>query len=166
MRDYPLLVEAAGRISAKVTIATRRPETIDRRNLPANLQVASLTHGQFVSALRNALAVVVPLPPALERSAGQTTYLNAMALGKLVVVTDSLGASDYIEHEVTGLIVPPGDAEALAGTLRWVTDPANRKRVREMGERAREVATTVFSPHTYVENLLRVAARSVQAPSA
>jgi glycosyltransferase involved in cell wall biosynthesis len=99
---------------------------------------------------------VVPLLPGLRRSAGQQTYLNGMVLGKPVVVSDVPGAREHVVDGETGLLVPPGDAAALAEALRWVLDPANADAVARMGARAREAVLTEAAPDRYVERLLDV----------
>jgi glycosyltransferase involved in cell wall biosynthesis len=155
MRDYGPLVEIAGDIDAEITIATRLP--LSASSTTPNLRVGPLPHETFVEELRRASIVVVPMVQTQERGAGQTTYVNAMALGKLVVVTDTTGARDYIEDGVTGSIVPVGDADALRNVLRWATDPTNRGETGAIAERARGVALDRFSPDQYVINLLSVA---------
>ena len=53
-----------------------------------------------------------------------------MSQGRPVVVTDNGGQREYVEHGKNGLLVPPGDAEALAGAMgRLVDDAALRQRL-------------------------------------
>jgi glycosyltransferase involved in cell wall biosynthesis len=50
--------------------------------------------------------------------------LEAMASGTPVVVTDSGGVRDYARHEENCLIVPPGNAPAIAAAVeRILTEP-------------------------------------------
>ena len=157
MRDYGPLIEASRGLDADVTIATRLQDVTSRTDVAPNVRVVSITHSEFIEQLRRALVVVVPLIETHERSAGQTTYVNALALGKLVVATDCLGIRDYIDDGRTGLLVPPGDAAALRETLAWAVDPANRDEVERIASRARETAHSRCGPDDYVANLLRVA---------
>ena len=64
--------------------------------------------------------------------------IEAMAAGLPVVATAVGGIPELVEHEVTGMIVPPRDRQALAGALSSLLhDPGRR---RAFGERARERA--------------------------
>lgn len=153
LRDHGTLVNAARQLEVPVTIATRRQPA---GPLPANVTSGPVPHETFLSQMYASAVVAVPLEPGLARSAGQQTYLNAMVLGKPVVVSDVPGARDHIVNGETGLLVPPADADALATALRWATDPANAVAVRQMGERARDEALRSASPDRYVERLLRV----------
>lgn len=96
--------------------------------------------------------MVLPLQNGV-RSAGQQTFLNAMVLGKPVIVTDAVGVRDYIEDGVTGVIVPP-DALALRAAIDHVMDPANVDTYRRMGERARATVVGRYMPEHYVERLV------------
>jgi hypothetical protein len=158
LRDYGPLLDAAEGLTARVTVATRRDDLIGRDDRPPNVELGPLPHDVFVETLRASSIVVVPLMPTANRSAGQTTYVNALAMGKLVVVTDCLGVRDYVEHQTTGLVVPPGDSAALRGALEWAVDPANADQVTAIRQRARRTAQERFRPDDYVVNLLRVAA--------
>jgi hypothetical protein len=160
LRDYEPLLRASRSLQVPVTVATRLLE--GRRDLPANVNAGWVEHARFMELMRKASVVVVALAKTSERSAGQQTYLNAMALGKLVIVPDVMGVRDYISSGKTGLIVPPGDADALAADLRWALDPSNRALVSEMAARARDDVRARFSPEDYVERVLEVVDRFAQ----
>ncbi len=79
--------------------------------------------------------------------------IEAMGLGKPVVVTDSGGPAEIVVHERSGLLVPPADAEALAqGLIRVIKDEDFSKTIGANGRSAvRErfgIADTIKS---YVE---------------
>lgn len=83
-----------------------------------------------------ARATLVVLPSRWENLAN--TCLEAMALGRPVLATTGSGFEPLIRDGVEGLLVPPGDAEALAAAaLRALADPAALQR---MGEAARRRA--------------------------
>lgn len=156
MRDYEPLLEAARGLDAQVTLATGVPQVTARRDLPANVRAGRVPHEQFVRLLRESAVVVVPLAPGIERSAGQQTYLNAMALRRTVIVTDGPGVRDYVEDGVTGFVVPPRDPAALAAALRHALDPANADSLAELHERARAVVLDRFTPDAYARRLVQV----------
>ena len=81
-----------------------------------------------------------------------------MAIGKPVVATETVGTVDYIESGETGLLVPPGDAEALAMAMdRLHRDPELRARFSKGGlEFARRHTFRI-----YVEALLQRVERAV-----
>jgi glycosyltransferase involved in cell wall biosynthesis len=59
---------------------------------------------------------------------------EAMAFGRPVVAGDVGGLRDLVVHEETGLLVPPGDVEALRTALhRLLADPDLRRRFGEAG---------------------------------
>ena len=105
-----------------------------------------------MSLLANSHAVVVPLRQSV-RSAGQQSYLNAMGLGKPVIVTDAPGVHDYIVDGVTGIIVPP-TVEALRTAILHVMDCANADFYAEMGQRAREDVFKRFTEEHFRHGLL------------
>jgi hypothetical protein len=153
LRDYGPLVAAAGELDVPVTLATKLLDG----PLPANITAGPVPYERFFELLRNASVVVVPLADRNDRTAGQQTYLNAMALGKATIVTDSPGVREYVEDGKTGIVVPAGDPEALARALRWVLDPANAEAVERMAAAAADAARTTFSPERYAQALLAVA---------
>ncbi|MFA7336430.1 MAG: glycosyltransferase family 4 protein [Candidatus Obscuribacterales bacterium] len=67
------------------------------------------------------------------------TCLEAMACGKPVIGTDAGGTKEYIEHGVSGLIIPACDTNALAqACIELLSNSAERKRLSN-GARERAV---------------------------
>jgi glycosyltransferase involved in cell wall biosynthesis len=81
---------------------------------------------------RMARASVMALPSVRE-SLG-AVYLEAMSLGVPALGTRGEGIAEHIEHGVTGILVPPGDDEALLAELRALAaDPDRARRIGEAG---------------------------------
>lgn len=155
LRDYGPLIAAAPHISAPIDIATDTLTPDQLAACPRNVVAASLPPAEYERRLFAASVVVVPLQARQDRSAGQTTYVNAMALGKAIVITDTPGVRDYIRDGETGIIVPPEDPEALARAVqRLVSDPSERRR---LGERAREYALRELTLTHYASAILDAA---------
>jgi glycosyltransferase involved in cell wall biosynthesis len=69
--------------------------------------------------------------------------VDAMARGLASIASDAGGPKEIIRHEVTGLLVPPGDAGALADAIERLSgDPTLRQR---LGRAAAEDVRTRFS---------------------
>jgi glycosyltransferase involved in cell wall biosynthesis len=96
------------------------------------------------TALRNFYAgsdvVVIPSIPTRDfREPWGLVANEAFNQGVPVIATDAVGAAagGLVEHERTGLVVPAGDADALAGALRRLhDDPALRARLGAAGREA------------------------------
>lgn len=80
-----------------------------------------------------------------------SSVLEAAAAGVPAVTSNIYGLTDAVEDEVTGLLVPPRDAEALARALeKLLADEEARK---AMGGAARQRALECFSRQRIVEGL-------------
>ena len=67
------------------------------------------------------------------------SLIEAMAAGRPVVATRVGGVPDLVEEGVTGHLVPPGDADALARTMTDLLLDAGRRRAFGLAGRARVV---------------------------
>ncbi len=79
---------------------------------------------------------------------------EAFAQGLPVITTDRAGAADLVRHRENGLIIPAGNAEALASALEWCIN--NRQQLKVMRKAALETAANwQWSDyrHALVENL-------------
>lgn len=72
----------------------------------------------FIEDIPAALAAMDVVVCASLRGEGLTGALReAMAMGRPVVSTDVAGNGELVIHEETGLLVPPGDAAAMARAI-------------------------------------------------
>lgn len=70
--------------------------------------------------------------------------LEAQACGLPVVATQVGGVSEIVDHEQTGLLVPPGDPAALACAMRELMNAPLHQR-QAMGANARDRVVRLFS---------------------
>lgn len=126
-------------------LARDRPEglTWERwvpyENLGAEVGAAAICLGVFGTSAK--AARVVP-----------NKVWQAMAAGRPVITADTPGIREVLEHEVSALLVPAGDATALAAALvRLGADSALRSR---LGAAAREVYLRRGAPSATASALL------------
>jgi glycosyltransferase involved in cell wall biosynthesis len=146
-RDYDLLAATPGR--HPIRIVTRRPVRIP--DGATNVQVTpgdfygsdSLSDDELRRLYNAARAVVVPLRDVWQPS-GQSVTMQAMSCGRPVILTQTRGlwAPDLIRDGDNCLLVPPGDAAALAAAIgRLRSDPDLAAR---LGSRARATVLQHF----------------------
>lgn len=98
-------------------------------------------------------AAAVSVIPSLEEGFG-IPAAEAMGCQTPVVASDAGGLPEVVEHGVTGLIVPRGDATALAAAIgSLLADPLKR---RQMGRAGRERALRLFDWDRTAEQLERI----------
>lgn len=157
-RDYATLFEAVRPLAVATDVvagslwasADREPERV-----PGNVRLLS---GLSFAALREryeaAAVVVVPLLGGERYAAGVNAVMEAMAMGRALVVTDTPGIADYVSDGQTGRLVPAGDAAALRDVLsELLGDAAERRR---LGANARAVIEEGRNLRGYVSALAQL----------
>ena len=115
-RDYGTLAAAVEGLDVKVIVVSDA-SNVQGVHFPANVEVyCDIPYERYLELLYNCSLVVVPLKERV-KSTGQVVFLEAMALGKPVVATLVTGTEDYIKPGATGILVPPGDSDALKDAI-------------------------------------------------
>lgn len=138
MRDHQTLVRSisllqAQGVKADLSLATLLPVSVPEA-------VGVVHRRRMDSAVREQYArasvVAVALKPTRQGS-GLSVVLEGMASGRPVVVTANPGMDMYVEHGVTGFLVPAGDADAMADAIRRLLDDPEMACGMGMAGRAR-----------------------------
>lgn len=138
-RDWATLASAARDTGWSVRLATRSDQVAGLELPPEISMLGRLTRADYLGLLAGAGVVVVPTE-VREYPTGQTVLLEAMAMGKACVVTDTPAMREYVEHGTTALMVSPHDPDALREAVqRLLDDPALRERI---GRAARDAETS------------------------
>jgi glycosyltransferase involved in cell wall biosynthesis len=194
-RDYPTLFEAMDGVDGKLVVAaashwSKRKNTALGASRPANVEVASYNYHQLRDLFARAAIIAVPVDD-VDFQAGITTILEAMAMGKPVIVTHTYGQTDVIEDrrsvtrgaeerarpvsllrdvaeeadvpiEPNGFYVPPKDPGALQRAIVFLLEnPDHRARLGAAGRRAVERLMTVDQ---FAERIARVIDLVTAAP--
>jgi glycosyltransferase involved in cell wall biosynthesis len=88
------------------------------------------------------------IQPSVSEGLGRSV-IEAMCLGKPVIVTDKGGAKELVNEGINGYIVPVKSARALAE--RIIKCYENRDNLHSMGEKARDRILNDFNPKTAVD---------------
>ena len=127
---------------------------------PLRERIRALELGAVVrlAGFRDDLPALLPgadvlVHPAHREGLG-VALLEALAAGVPVVACAAGGVVDLIQHDVNGVLVPPGDAAALRAALdRLLADPAGRLR---LGAAGRAQVQRAFSIDRMVDRHLEV----------
>lgn len=122
------------------------------------LQYRGQLDGPAVADFYRRCAVVVL--PTICFEGFPVTLVEAMQHRKPAVASRIGGIPEIVEDGITGLLVPPGDARALAEALRELY--ANPGRARSMGRAGREKAEREYSPDRYRQRLLALYEEAVR----
>jgi glycosyltransferase involved in cell wall biosynthesis len=145
-------------VPARLVIVGDGPERDSLERLAAATGVAA--HVEFLGrvsdeALRRAYATadVFALPSVLDQRKDTeglgVVLLEAMNYGVPVVASNIGGITDIVRHESTGLLVPPGDEDALAGALtKLLGDP---ELARSLGAGGTRLLRDTFSWDSVVQ---------------
>jgi glycosyltransferase involved in cell wall biosynthesis len=142
-RDHQTLVEAMRRSDARLRLFAPE-DMVDQRTLPPNVELttARIDHPTYRAILARSKVVAVTTT-APRYPSGQTVLLEAMAMGKPLVVTDSPAIRDYVTPGVEGLLVPAGDAAAVAAAIDELLADGDRR--LRMGRAGREAVERRFN---------------------
>ncbi|HEV2034872.1 MAG TPA: glycosyltransferase family 4 protein [Candidatus Dormibacteraeota bacterium] len=155
-RDYATLAAACDGMPERIVVAagsfhSPRAPWRPPSHWPRNFElVPTLDRARLRELYARAMVVVVPVLPT-DFQAGVTTLLEAMAMGKAVVVSATEGQRDVVEDGVTGVLVPPADPPALRAAIRRLLDD-DRERAR-LGRNARRAVEMHFSLDVYATTL-------------
>jgi glycosyltransferase involved in cell wall biosynthesis len=147
--DHLLHALAAMKKQASLDIVGDGPSRAALEGLAGELGIATrvrwhgqLSQSQLPRLYQSAAAVVVP---STEEGLGLVA-VEALLCETPVVAFDSGGLRDVIQHDRTGLLVPPGDRTALARTL---DDLLGREgRGSDLGKAGRLYALSAFAPES------------------
>lgn len=156
-RDYPTLVDAVSEdsdLTVKLAAASpwsKQTNEVENRTLPAHVSARSYDYFSLRTLYAESSFVVVPLYQN-DFQAGITTILEAMAMGKPVAITGTVGQTDVIEDEENGLCVAPGHVEGWKQVIeRLRHDDVLRVR---LGRAARRWVEENATLDHWVENIV------------
>lgn len=82
------------------------------------------------------------------------SLIEATAIGRPIVTTNSIGCKDTVDNNVNGFLIPPKDVETLASRLKVLIDNADMR--NKMGKASRKKAEAEFSLDVVIEKHLKI----------
>ena len=183
-RDYPTLFRAVEGLDARVVVGaashwSRQPNTALGAERPSNVTIGSFDYTALRDVFARSAVVVIPLYD-VDFQAGITTVLEAMAMGKAVIVTQASGQTDVVKDrrvvarwspmrpqptsllselaeqagvpvEPNGLYVPPGDPETLRRAIRYLLDNPDQRAL--LGAAARRTVERFMTVEHFVARM-------------
>jgi glycosyltransferase involved in cell wall biosynthesis len=163
-RDYATLAAACKGLPASVFVAAgsiHSPAASSRDPVewPSNFEHGFADYRKLRNLYARASVVVVPLVET-DFQAGVTTVLEAMAMGKAVVVSATRGQGGVVRDGITGICVQPGNPAELGDAVRYLLEsPAERRR---LGWAAHEAVVASYSVEAYASRLAEHLADAAQ----
>jgi glycosyltransferase involved in cell wall biosynthesis len=163
-RDYTTLLQAVSGTGLKLVVVASSPWSSSRVDISEADHVTVLSHISY-QALRDLYArarlIIVPLLN-MDYSAGSNGVLEAMAMGKPVIVSHTRGITDYVTHGENGLYVSPGEPQELRETIRSLWEqPAERDR---LGANARQAVQDKMNVDIYADRVVQIVRQAIAAP--
>lgn len=157
-RDYDALIAAMEPLGVPTKIAADTQwrysaDEVEHGTLPDFVEMRSWGNYQNLRDLYAESAVVV-VPLKVSMASGITVALEAMAMGKPVVLTRNPYVEDFLTDGETGYFVPEGDVDAIRNRVRELLD--NPRQAEEIGARARERVLERFTVEQYVDRIMSV----------
>lgn len=160
-KGFHILVGALHRmaalgVKARLTIAGTGPSRISLVRLVHRLRLRDSVHfvgpltSDRIASLYDASDVVVV--PTLTPEPFGRVAVEAMSRGRPVVASDTGGLREIVEEGVTGLLVPPGNPQALASRL--VTLHRDRMLLERLGRTALERCRERFASHLIARQVI------------
>ncbi|MGV1005439.1 MAG: glycosyltransferase family 4 protein [Candidatus Nanopelagicales bacterium] len=160
-KGVQVLLDAYAQLQAPPPLVLAgRMGTGDSWQFPPGAQwLGEVPHHEVVALFNSARAVIVP---SVWADPCPTVVLEAMAAGRPVVAAASGGIVDMVVDGVTGFLVPPGDAAALAGALETLLQHPETARGFGLAGRDRAREFTVSSVVSRIEAMYADAIRGAR----
>ena len=162
------LLEAAQRVlstgrDVEFLVATQGQGTFDLRRYAQSLRIADRVSVAHLGAIGSRFWSVLDLycQPSLIASTGRPLTL-ALARGVPCIATQVPGLRGVLGHGRSGLIVPPGDPEALAAAMLQLLD--HPEQAAALSRHGQEVLSTRLNPEHEADLLAALYRRHAVAP--
>jgi glycosyltransferase involved in cell wall biosynthesis len=163
-RDFSTLMEAVRDLGVETIVIfgvdmRKKAEDWDFGHIPQNIKLYYEIPAPIArQIMARSLFVVLPLRDPL-RPVGVVNVVEAMALGKPVIATKTVGIVDYLRDGETGLFVKPSDYNDLMKKIgSLLRDP---EEIARLGRNARLIAMSSFDEKIFAHRLTKIVKESL-----
>ncbi|MDQ2621830.1 MAG: lysylphosphatidylglycerol synthase domain-containing protein [Actinomycetota bacterium] len=162
LRAFDALVEHA---PARLAVVGSEPEDVRRILAHPELEAHLDLHGKVTEAelWRHLHEADVLCAPSLSGESFGMVLTEAFAAGTPVIASGIAGYSDVVTNHMDGVLVPPGDPQALAEELQRAHHEPDR--MKRMGANARESSRRYAWPEV-ADQVTQVYERAIEVPEA
>lgn len=159
-RDWPTLVAALEGLPYRAILSSGGSVEVPEAARERIVVLSQRSPDEGRQLMARASLIVLPLKET-DLPSGPLVMLDAMAMGKAVIVTNVNGSRDYGIDGRTALFVPPGDREALAAAIEsLMSDEALRNR---LGLDGREDVCRRFTTDRFINKAIELCTRHAGA---
>jgi len=158
-KGLPYLIDAASLLPGDANIHFLLIGNIDGKKTKARIARSPVAHRIHLTGFRDDAPQVLAscnacILPALKREGLPKAIIEGMVYGVTPIVTDSGGSPELIEHDKSGLIIPPGSSPAIAAAILQLYE--DQEACRQMGAAAKQHIRQDFHISKTVEQTLAV----------
>ncbi|MFL5700625.1 MAG: glycosyltransferase family 4 protein [Ktedonobacteraceae bacterium] len=153
-KGIDVLLEAHAQLNNQIPLVLiGRPVTGYLERIPPNvLHLGRWSHSAIMQAWsRCAIALI----PSICPDACPTVAMEAMTMGRPIIASRIGGLIDIVDDGQTGLLVPPGDSQALREAIQGLLDDPERRECMTMMARQRVVEFQAKSVVPRIEQVYR-----------
>ena len=143
----------------QLIIAGEGPESLRLQRIAKQLgaKIDFLGHQPRETIENRFDAAWVQVVPSRGAEAFGNAAAEAMMRGTAVVASAEGGFTEFVQHERTGILVPPGDHEALGKALLKVV--SDRDKAESLGQAGRRVALKLFDQGQFLDRFSAIYGR-------
>lgn len=159
LRDYETLLKAAHDLPVRIVTRQKLPKDLVGSGVTVD---GDVTDEGLRALYRASRFVVIPLKNA-PRDSGHSVTVQAMACGKTVILSDTIGLWDrtVFRHGENCWLVPPHDAAALRAAIDHLS--AHPELAATIGRNARRLIEEQWTSRHFGNTIVRLAEKTIAA---